>query len=76
MHESGRGGLAKDVEEAARLYRKGAELGDRYAMYRLGRAYENGLGVLKDRATAVQWYRKSAALGYETAAQRLKTLGE
>ena len=76
MYETGRGGIEKNGAEALQWYRKSADGGDSYGMYLLGRAYERGIGVGADRAQAVQWYRKAAAGGVDSAAQRLKALGE
>ena len=75
MYETGRGGLVKNEAEALQWYRKSAEA-DTYGMYLLGRAYERGIGVGADRAQAIQWYRKAAAGCVDSAAQRLKALGE
>lgn len=76
MYGAGLGGLAKDEAEAVKWYRKAAEHNDSFGMYQLGHAYELGLGVVRDRSDAVQWYRKAAALGHQSAAERLKALGE
>ena len=40
-----------------------AERGDAAAQYKLGYAYEDGLGVTKDLSEAVKWFQKSAEQG-------------
>jgi TPR repeat protein len=66
----------KDPDEAVQWYRKGADTGDRFAMYCMGRAHEMGLGGSSDRNEAMQWYRKAAASGFPPAVERLRTLQE
>jgi hypothetical protein len=58
-------GVPNDETEAARLWRKAAELGDSTAMAYLGIATELGRGVIKDEAAAKEWYDKAAAQGNE-----------
>ena len=54
--------------EQVATYQKQAEQGDRVAQYRLGWAYENGLGDLEyDPEKALDWYEKSAKQGYYKA---------
>jgi hypothetical protein len=53
MHQNGEG-VAQDKAEAARLYRKAADLGDTDAMANLGVMYDNGEGVNKDRRKAAE----------------------
>lgn len=52
-----------DPREAAKWFRKAAELGHAGAMAELGKLYEEGRGVLMNARKAVQWYRKAAELG-------------
>jgi WD40 repeat protein len=56
MHRYGVG-VAKDASEAARWYRKAAELGDVTSMRSLAELYEEGDGVAKDPAEALRWRR-------------------
>ncbi len=56
-----------DMEEAAKWYRKAADLGDAYARYKLGWMYANGQGVPKDDAEAVKWCRRAAEQGHAAA---------
>jgi TPR repeat protein len=73
MYLNGRGGLAKDDEEAVKWYRKAAEQGEVEAQTYLGFMYEQGLGGLpQNRAEAVKWYRKAAEQGYTDAKNALK----
>ena len=53
-------GVPKDLTEAARLYRAGADKGNRTAMFNLGMLYADGRGVPKDEAQALTWLRAAA----------------
>ena len=55
--------LAGQYEEAARLYRYAAELGNAEAQFNLAICYENGKGVEEDAEKAVKWFRLAAELG-------------
>ena len=56
-------GVAQDKTEAARLYRKAANLGNAEAMANLGVMYHDGKGVAQDKAEAARLYRKAVDLG-------------
>jgi TPR repeat protein len=45
------------------LYKKAADRQDPFAMVKVARRYENGVGVGKDVAAAMQWFKKAAELG-------------
>ena len=62
LYENGRG-VTKDVDEAIKLYRKAADLGNPTAMVALGWLFENGKGVKRDQKEAGRLYRKAADLG-------------
>lgn len=49
--------------EAVATLQRQAQSGDANAQYRLGMAYEHGIGVPRDLAQAMNWYKKSAAEG-------------
>ena len=68
-------GVAKDVAEAVKWYRKAAEQGHAPAQNALGWCYANGEGVTKDVHEAVKWYRKAADQKHEKAQQALRSLG-
>jgi TPR repeat protein len=68
-------GVAKDVTEAARLYRLAANQGHANGQYNLGHKYEYGKGVAKDLAEAVRLYRLAADPGIANAQASLKRLG-
>ena len=53
----------KDFAEAAKWYRKAADLGDPMGQGMLGWLYATGRGVDKDLKTAVEWFRTGAAQG-------------
>jgi TPR repeat protein len=65
-YEEGRG-VAKDVEEAVKWYRRAAEQNYAGAQYYLGVCYDAGAGVAKDEVEAVKWYRKAAEQNYADA---------
>ena len=56
-------GVAQDYAEAARWYRKAAELGVTKAQFNLGVMYARGRGVALDYAESARWYRKAAEQG-------------
>ncbi len=56
-------GVAKDVAEAVKWYRKAADQGVAAAQYNLGVCYQDGDGVTKDACEAVKWYLKAADQG-------------
>ena len=70
---AGRGVNSNDYE-AVSWFRKGADLGNAHAGFRLGSMYEQGRGVGKDLNEARFWYKKSAALGNSYAAEALQRL--
>ena len=47
--------------------RRAAEQGDADAQHRLGRAYQDGNGVVQDETEAVRWFRLAADQGYAVA---------
>ena len=68
FYANGRGGLAKDEREAARLFRLAADQGYVLAQYNLGIFYQNGRGGLaKDEREAARLYKLAADQGYAAA---------
>ena len=61
----------QDYAEAAKCYRKSADLGNADAEYSLGYMYAFGLGVRQDNEEALRWYRLAAANGHAKAKERL-----
>ncbi len=59
----GRNGREKNLVEAAKYYRKSAELGYSKAQNDYGYCCKNGYGVDKNYFEAVKWYRKAAEQG-------------
>ncbi len=55
-------GVEQDQQKAVEFYRKGAELGNPYAMGNTGFMYEKGFGVDQDYGEAVRWYEQGANL--------------
>jgi len=56
-------GIAKNMSEAVKWYRKAAEQGHAVGQRCLGICCEYGKGVQKDMAEALKWYRKAADQG-------------
>ena len=61
----------KDNVQAARLFRRAADLGYAEAQNCLGWCYENGIGVAQDSIQATIWYRKAAEQGRTDAQEAL-----
>ncbi len=59
--------VARNRPLAAKWYRKLADQGDKYAMYRLGEMYRDGDGVPRDYASAHMWFNLAAQSGYRYA---------
>jgi TPR repeat protein len=71
----GRGGLAKDDREAARLYKLAADQGIADAEFMLGVFYEDGRGGLtRDDREAARLYKLAADQGNGSAQAALKRL--
>ena len=60
FYEHGLAGLEKNTDEAVRLWRKAAELGDKEAQFTLGNLYDFGMYVEHNREEAIRWWRWSA----------------
>ena len=56
------------------LYRTASEHQDSQAMYALGEAFDEGLGVPSDPRRALQWYTGAAVLGHAEAMNRIGVL--
>ena len=54
MHETGEGGVERDMKKAFEFFKSAAELGLPLAQYNLGSYYESGEGVLKDTKKAFE----------------------
>jgi TPR repeat protein len=67
-------GVAQDDEQAAKLFRKAAELGHPGGQYFLGRCFEKGRGVGKDMTEALRWYRRAGENGVSEACLALGNL--
>lgn len=60
-----------DLRISARYFRMAAEKGNSTAAYKLGEAYEEGIGVPKDPVQALEWYRRAASQGERHAELRI-----
>ena len=67
-------GLAKDVAEAARLFRLAAEQGLASAQYNLGKCCLNGDGVAKNAQEGERWLTLAALDGHVNAKRTLATI--
>jgi TPR repeat protein len=56
-------GVERNEREAAKWFRKAAELGDVHAQFNLGLCCDEGQGVERDEREAAKWYRKAAEQG-------------
>lgn|GEM_PF-1971829 len=61
-YQEGRG-VERDLAEAVRWYRKGADQGDPHCLYNLAHAYETGLGVRADQERADTYFERAAGAG-------------
>ena len=57
-------GIDKDLEAAAKWYRRAAEKGNSHAQNALGECYYYGRGVIRDEKSAVEWFQKAAEQGH------------
>jgi TPR repeat protein len=71
MYGTGRGGLAPDLREAARLYKLSADQGNAVAQLQLAYMYENGDVLPKDWPEAARLYRLAADQGNPEAQANL-----
>jgi len=62
------------AEEAMKLFREAAELGNPAAQHALGVSYFTGLGAAKSTEEALAWFHKSAAQGYADAEFRIASI--
>ena len=76
FYEYGIGGVERDTDEAVRLWKKAAELGDKEAPFILGNLYYDGIYVEQNKKEAVLWYRMSAQRLNKNAIKRMQELGE
>jgi TPR repeat protein len=56
-------GIAREVDEAFRLFGSAVEQGHVKSLNMVGRCYEHGWGCTQSMAEAVQWFRRSAEAG-------------
>jgi TPR repeat protein len=64
----------RKYDEAFAWYTRSALKGDPHAQYRLGRAYERGLGTTADPVEACRWYMLASARGQSQAAESVSRL--
>jgi TPR repeat protein len=67
-------GMARDLPEALRYYRRAAAAGRLPAQARLGEWYAAGIGVAQDKVEAWTWLTRAAAGGSTDAAEALEKL--
>ncbi|MFZ2099183.1 MAG: SEL1-like repeat protein, partial [Oricola sp.] len=71
---NGPGTPGSDMKEAVRWYEMAAELGYAPAQYRVGNAYEKGIGAERDLDAAKSWYQLAAEQGNASAMHNLAVL--
>lgn len=69
-------GTPEAQAEALSKFRGAAERGLPAALYRVGRAYDKGLGIARDPAEAARWYERAAESGSVPAMAALGTMRE
>lgn len=57
----------QNIQQAKEIYQDFADQGDRYAQFKLGYLYEQGLGIPVNQALAAKWYGLAADQGLPTA---------
>ena len=67
----GETGLAVDMNEANRWWRRAADQGECYAQYKVGLAYDFAKGMEEDKKEAVKWYKRAVSKEYVPAIYRL-----
>ena len=67
IYEGGSDDVPKNMQEAAKWYRKAADQNHAEAQYRYVYLLENGTGVKKNLAEAAKWFRKAAERGFVSA---------
>ena len=68
------GAPGSDMAAAAHWYEMAAEMGYAPAQYRIGNAYEKGIGVERDLQAAITWYQLAAEQGNVSAMHNLAVL--
>lgn len=76
MYAQGRGGLPRNILQAALSYQRAAELGSVEALFNIAELYHAGDGVEKDIPEAKRLYQLAFDKGYSEAASRLQHLSE
>jgi uncharacterized protein len=67
-------GVERNLDEAFKLFERGARDGDGWAMNNLGGMYEMGWGTPKDLVKAKDYYSLGAAKGIAMATQNMARL--
>ena len=67
-------GIVKSYKKAAKIFKRGVELGSVDAMVSLGRLFSTGRGVKLDKKKAMQLYKMSADRGFAPAQYNLGCL--
>ena len=62
---------SQQYDDAMDLFKQARQLGSRMAIYRIGRLYEDGLGVEKNKKAAAKHYEDAALLGVNLAQYHL-----
>ncbi len=75
MYQMGEG-VARDVNVAAKWFRRSADQGDDVAQFSLARMYQSGVGVPHAYSEALKWYGASAGQGNADAAYNIGLMYE
>ena len=74
LYLTGRGGVARDDDEAFRWFSEAAQRGDTEALYQLGKCHRNGFGVAADDHAALWCWTRAANDGHARARDQAKRL--
>lgn len=66
MYKNGEG-VPENLEKAAEIYTKGAEMGNAWAQFEIGMMYQKGEGVEQNKEQSLYWLQMSAMGGNQSA---------
>ena len=66
--------IEKDLPAAFKWNKMAADAGHREGMYRLGLAYEKGLGVIPNKQKCMYWYERGIKFGSDKSYKRIKSM--
>lgn len=67
----GKNGVSKNINEAVKWFKKGADQGHAKCINAMGVMYKNGTGVTKNLDEAIKCYKRAAEMGWDKAQSNL-----